>query len=117
MAAAVDGKHTALGFSGSSYSNSKSCATHYMRVLDAAEAAETRSIRCVAVCPGLCRTGMAGGQIKNPVSAIFYLVSWIIGTSARAGADTPAYMALCDGAEFERKFAGRFVRDRVVRSF
>ena len=59
---------------------------------------------------------MAGGQIKNPLSAIFFLVSWTIVTSARAGADTPAYMAHSDGAEFEGEFAVRLVRDRVVWS-
>lgn len=114
--AASGGKHKGMGFSGSAYSVSKSCVTHLMRELDRTRKEMNRSTRFVAVCPGLCRTSMAGGQWKSPLSVIFWVLTWIIGQSARAGADTPAYLALCSAEEFS-KYAGNFVQNRKIKAF
>lgn len=55
--------------------------------------------------------------VKNAMSALFFVAGYVVGQSARAGADTPAYLALCDPKIYEGKFAGRFVRSRMVKPF
>lgn len=112
VAAASHGSHRAEGFSGSAYSVSKSAVTHYSRV----QTAKFKDVMFAAVCPGFCRTDMAGGEWKSVMSVVFWAVSWILGQSARAGADTPCYMAMCSAQEFEER-AGVLIQDRKVLGF
>ena len=55
--------------------------------------------------------------VTNPLSAVFFAAGYLVGQSARAGADTAAYLALCDPKIFEETFAGRFVRSRTAKAF
>jgi NAD(P)-dependent dehydrogenase (short-subunit alcohol dehydrogenase family) len=81
-------------------------------------------VRLFACCPGLCRTGMTGrGGWTSAWSVAFWLATWVIGHSAYAGADTPAWLAVGDvpGGDGEEggsgSYDGKFVRGRVVKDY
>lgn len=131
VAAAQENRHKEAGFSGSAYATSKTAATQLMRVLQKeydrpppspAEALPLPTT-FVSSCPGLCRTDMAGGSKKKEhrtlLSFVFWLVTWLVGRSARAGADTPAWLALeVDWASSEaQEGRGKFFRGRTLRAF
>ena len=136
VAAAQDGpagKHTEQGFPNSAYSVSKTAVTQLTRVLSDT----IPTVNFYSCCPGLCRTDMAGGQWTTLVSVVFWAATWVVGHSAYAGAETPAWLGFADisphpsavqvgvvkeedAAADSRKrnaMSGKFFRNRVAQEY
>mmetsp|Transcript_36410 Transcript_36410/g.75959 ORF Transcript_36410/g.75959 Transcript_36410/m.75959 type:complete len:290 (-) Transcript_36410:173-1042(-) len=110
--AAREGQHRERGFPGTAYGTSKALMTQLHRVL----ARDKPPGLLCAICPGLCRTHMATGR-GTFMSNILWLSSFVVGSSAEGGADTPVW--LCTGiSEAElASYHGRFLRGRSVQAY
>ena len=112
VAAAKQGQHKEKGFPGSAYGTSKALMTQLHRVLSK----EKPPALLCAVCPGLCRTYMATGR-GTFMSNVLWLASFVVGSSAEGGADTPVWLCTeVSEAEFAA-YHGRFLRGRSVQAF
>jgi len=112
VAAAQEEKHKDKGFPGSAYGTSKTLMTQLHRVM----AKEVPPALLCSVCPGLCRTEMATGR-GTFMSNVLWLASFLVGSSAEGGADTPLYLCLeLPESEFG-SVHGRFLRGRQVKNF
>eukprot|EP01094_Clydonella_sp_ATCC50884_P024241 TRINITY_DN6020_c0_g3_i2.p3 TRINITY_DN6020_c0_g3~~TRINITY_DN6020_c0_g3_i2.p3 ORF type:complete len:102 (+),score=18.82 TRINITY_DN6020_c0_g3_i2:138-443(+) len=88
---AADGRHQDAGYPSSAYGLSKTALSAYTRIL--AQQLAPRNIHVSAMCPGWCRTSMAGDKAPR---------------TAAEGADTAVWLASDAG---ERP-SGRFWADR-----
>ena len=112
--AAASGTHRERGFPGSAYGTSKTLMTQLHRA-KAKEVKEVKGLLC-AVCPGLCRTHMATGR-GTLMSNVLWLASFLVGSSAQGGADTPLWLCLEVPSEDFHKYNGRFLRGRQVHGY
>ena len=109
VASAAAGTHKADGWPGSAYGASKAGVTALSRLLATREASVT------ACCPGFCRTSMTQKEGGGVVSALFYVLGYVVGRSAHAGADTPVWLATrpweeaCSSDNNGKFFSGRKV--------
>lgn len=111
--AAQLGQHREKGFPGSAYGTSKALMTQLHRVL--AKEGPPPGLLC-SVCPGLCRTYMATGR-GTFMSNVLWLASFVVGSSAEGGADTPLWLCTeLPEADFPTHH-GRFLRGRTVSSY
>eukprot|EP00747_Dinoflagellata_sp_TGD_P022672 gnl/TRDRNA2_/TRDRNA2_129267_c0_seq1.p1 gnl/TRDRNA2_/TRDRNA2_129267_c0~~gnl/TRDRNA2_/TRDRNA2_129267_c0_seq1.p1 ORF type:complete len:338 (+),score=43.68 gnl/TRDRNA2_/TRDRNA2_129267_c0_seq1:143-1015(+) len=113
VAAAASGKHRDEGFPGTAYGTSKALMTQLHRVF----AKELPPPALVAsVCPGLCRTYMATGR-GTFMSNVLWLASFVVGSSAEGGADTPVWLCCEVAADDRQAFHGKFVTGRSVTPY
>ena len=125
--AAAAGTHKDQGWPGSAYGASKAGVTALSRLLARASggagegkgAGSGEAARSVtACCPGFCRTSMTQKEGGGIVSSLFFVLGYVVGKSAYAGADTPVWLAA--GAPWEEAsregFNGCFFSGRKVVS-
>ena len=102
VAAARDNIHKERGYWNSAYGASKSGVTQLTRVLALRESMTCQDnpknkegkVLFYSCCPGLCRTDMTVRNWTSFVSIAFWAVTWLVGHSAYAGADTPSWLAV-----------------------
>ena len=110
--AAQQNQHREKGFPGSAYATSKALMTQLHRVL----AKDKPPALLCSICPGLCRTYMATGR-GTFMSNVLWLASFIVGSSAEGGADTPVWLCTEVAEEEFASFHGRFLRGRSVQPY